>query len=784
MSVAVTLDPKVEDLLEAVGVLDAGGHVVSAWFQNPIGGVRTILSDPGQGAALVQLLHQVLGNDDEGVLGDGDAVPLLDPNGIGNVYLTVTGDVIGVAAAITASPGSPVDVTGSVRLPLIDTAGDLRAVAGTADGPLEIGLRLGFPTGSVLDALSVAATVDLGGDAAFFFTLEGVDVGAGPETLEVSSAHLGRDLVVALETLVKDALSDLPGGDRVADHLLGALGLDGVLPALPLDRLASDPGAMRAWLAQIAATSAHLEEWFAHVVGLLGADPPSAGDPLSARIVALDAAEDAELKISVAAAAGSLDIALEVVAAAGGAALEAQTTLLSIPLAGATPTKVVPRAAVRLRAPAGDGKLIANAPALQVGSLAAGIAFDGNSLVPELVALDVVIDGTLYPALDLTSVNSIVGAATAGIRAEIEKMLGNTGPAHPLLVLLGIVPPETDPTSPNLVEIAALAHGPTAAIAGVHRAILGDPQHDWSHMLGELAAMMGLTGPPAGTGKPDDPWRVEIASDGALRLDLAAWNARDASTPAGQQQLRLGLVASATVVPWSMRVASELLAFDLPASGSARVQLIGRQELELLVSPLPAADTVSGVSVGIDSIRAVAAWQPDSPLTATARVENVRVQLDGDTAGPVTLVFPPANTSAPDLGLGAAVPEVTKLLRLLARHALQAWGGDGASLVGELLGLYGDGPLLAPADANDLASLFAHPGRALRERLRAVAFDTRADGRPYAPDVLALLAALLRDQAPRAADGFAPRLDLPIRGQGPTTAPGRSGSPTETSRRS
>jgi hypothetical protein len=765
VSVAVELDPNVEDLLKSVGLLDGDGHLVGGWFQDPIGGVRQILSDPQQRAALLELLRNVLGEDGAG-LHDGDAVPLLDPNGIGNVYLTIDGDVIGVAAALTTPGDVDVQATASVSLPLIDTAGDLRAVAGTADGPLEIAIEVTFDSGFAVDALRLAATVDLEGDAAFRFVLEGVDVGAGPETLEVTSAHLGRDLVRAVETLVKDALSEVPGVDRVADHLLGALGLDGVLPPLPLDHLANDPAALHTWLATIAGTPADLEAWFAHVSGLLGADPPSAAEPLAARIVAFDDDADAELELRVAVAGNELQLMVAVVAHAGSAALDTTATLLAIPLSGPAPVRVVPRAAAHVRAPSGGGMLIDDAPTLQVGSLRAGVAFDGTGLVPELLAFDVVLEGVTYPSLDLTSANAVIGAATAGLRAAIEDALGDAGPAQALLALLGIVAPATDATTPHLLDFTALAHSPTAAIAEVHRGVLADPAHDWSHLLAELGAMMGLTGPLSGTGTPGDPWRQEIAADGPLSLDLAAWNARDAGTPAGEQQLRVGLLAEATVGPWTTRVASELLAFDLPASGAAAVRLIGRQELSTVLSPIPDADTGSGISFQIAAVRGIAAWAPGAPLSVTARVENVRVAVDDDQAGPVTLVFPPADPSAPDLGLGVAVPELIKLLRLLARHAMQTWGGDGARALGELLGLYGDGPLLVPPDANDIASLFARPGDALRERLRALALDVDADGRPYADRALAQLAALLRDQVPAATDGFAPRLDAPITGQG------------------
>lgn len=769
MSLSVEVDPNVAALLRSIGLLDADGHMDSSWFQDPMAGVSKILADPVQRAALLQLLEDVLGTAGDSPEGS-EWVPLLDTDGLGNVYLTVTGDVIGVAAALETPPEVSPSVSAGVRLPLIDTAGDVRAIAGTAEGPIEIAIDLELEPGAPVEAVRLRVTVDIEGHAALRFVLEGVDAGAGPETLEVSTESFGRDLARAVETLVRDAVGAGPAGDPLVDHLFGALGLDGELPPLPFDQLLSHPDALRTWLAQIAGNAADLRAWFAHLAGLLGADPPPVADPLTATLLEL-AGGDARLVLQVAKVGGDLTVGLGVVAAAAAARLEAGATLFAIPLDSNAPVRVVPRAAVHVRAPGGDGLLVSNAPDIQVGSFAAGLAFNGVGLVPELMAVDVVLGGTAYPTLDLTDANAVVGAAAAGVRGEITAALGADGPAQALLALLGILAPTSDPTTPHLIDMAALARGPTGAIAEIHRAVLADPNHDWSHMLSELASMLGLAGAVAGTGTVADPWRTEIASDGALALDLAAWNARDPSTPAGEQRLRIGLLGTATaaVAPWAPRLLSELLAFDLPVTGPAAVRLIGEQRVELALSPVPEADPGIGIVVRADAVRAVAAWKPDHPLVATVRAENVRVEADGDEVGPVTLVFPPANPSAPDLGLGAGIPELFALLRLLGRHALHMWGGEGAHALGRLLGLYGDGPLLELPDPNDLGSLFAHPGQALRAHLQALALDVGEDGRPYAEEALASVAGLLRDQVP-GADGLA-RLDAAILGAGTYEAP-------------
>ncbi|MFN8204007.1 MAG: DUF6603 domain-containing protein [Solirubrobacteraceae bacterium] len=766
MSLTITLDPNVAAVLRTVGLFDADDHLVAEWFQDPMARVRTVLSDPVQRAALKQVLDDVLGS----AAGAPAGVawhPLLEDSPRGNVFLTVAGEVVGVAAQVSTPADASPRASLGVRLPLVDASGtELRAIAATADGPLELALDLELDPPAPVTAVRVGATVDLDGDAALRFVLEGVDAGSGPQTLTVSSADFGRDVARAVETLVRDAIGASPaaGADLTVDHLLGLLGLDGGAgPTLDLDALLADPGAaLRAFLAQVAATPATLNAWVAHLAGLTGAPAPTANDPLAVTLVDLG---DVEVVLRVEAAGGELRLALGVRAIGAPGSVEANATLLALPLTGTAPVRLVPRAAVVVRAPGtARARLVDAAPAISVGGLRGGLAFDGTALVPELVATDVVLEGTTYPSLDLTSVTALTGVATATLRQALEDALGDAGPALSLLALLGIVAPRGDPTTPHLVDLAALAQGPTRALAAVHRGALGDMAHPWEHLFAELALLLGLTGAVDGTGADDDPWRVAIAADGALELDLAAWDAPNA----GDHRLRLGLLARATAAPWAAGLRAELLAFDLPASGPGPVALIGEQRLELALDPVPDAPTAVGVTLRADALRAVAAWRPGAPLTATARIEGVRAEDEtGIAAGPVTLAFPPADPSAPDLGLGAGIDELLDLLRLLARHALRAWGGDGAAAAGELLGIGGDGPQLAPPDPADLGSLLERPGDALREHLRALAPDLDPDGEPYARRALELLTALVRDEVAAAADGFLPRA---------TVAPGGAGT--------
>ena len=359
------------------------------------------------------------------------------------------------------------------------------------------------------------------------------------------------------------------------------------------------------------------------------------------------------------------------------------------------------------------------------------------------------------------------------MRAALEAALGDTGPARSLLVLAGLLAPLTDPATPHLAGAEALAAGPTRAIAGAHRRALADGQR-WSHVLGELASLLGLGTAVTGTGTPAVPWRAEIAAAGDLRLALAAWNARDASTPAGEQRLRIGLLATtgAGFDPWSARAALELLAVDLPPEGPATVALVGEQRLDVALSPVPATPELAGVSIRAAAIAAGARWRPGAPLRAEASVRDVRVTLDGTEHGPLTLTFPPADPSGGDLGLGGAAAEVLELLRALARSALHSWGGDALAALADLAGITGDGPLLEPPDPADLGSLLARAGEALRAHLTALATGLDAHGLPNAWRALEQAAALIGDQL---SPGDLTLPAVPVRGAGTYDDPWRLG---------
>jgi hypothetical protein len=772
MSISVGIEGEAADLLGAVGLLDADGHVNGAWFQDPLGAVRRVLADPAQRAALLALLDELL-EADPGAPPGSSWHRLLDSTYRGNVMVTVTGAVVGVAAAVRTPAGFEPATQVRLELPLVDAGGsDVRPIAGTADGPLRLALDLDLGAGAPASALRAEVTVDLEGHAELRVELDGVEVGSTTRTIALSTASTGRDVVAALELLVSDALADITG-DAVAEHLLGAIGLDPDRPLLPLDRLFTDPGALRGWLAEIA--EAHLSDWLADLSGLLGGAAPEAGPPLRATVV--DFGGDARLELRMSGDDDVLRIGAAFATGDDGRTLEASATLLAIPLTGTAPVRVVPEVAVRAPVAAGDGgPLLSPADTggdFGVQSLVGGLAFDGATVRPELLATGVVFGGVDQGTVDLTDASAVVGVATDGLRHELETQIGDTGPGRTLLSLLGILPPRTaDPVPAGadpwpLLDLDALLRGPTRAIADVHRRILADATYSWSSMLDEIGALLELPGTATGDGTEASPWVIEIASvDGVVRVELAAWDA--AGGAAADHGLRLGLRVAASLPPWSADATVELLAFDLPAGGGGAVRLVGRHRAEAVLDPVPVAPLLGGVELSTGRVAIAATWTPGLPFAVEASVADIRVTApDGDAIGPVTLRFPAPGSAGHDLGLGADPALLWPLIRFLGLHALQAWGGDGARAIGSLLGLDARLAPLELPDPSDLGSLFDHPGALLRERLRALLLATDPDsGAPVAERALEAVAALLRSEVPLASEGFATRLDVAVTGTG------------------
>ncbi|MEU1973488.1 DUF6603 domain-containing protein [Microbacterium sp. NPDC019599] len=774
MSLDIGVDPQTASLLTAIGVTDDDGQLVAEWFDDPLAAIRRVLSNPTQRAALLRLLDDLLPADPS----FPGWHPLLDTEA-GNLYLTVEDDVIGLAAALhTGELGSGVgQVQGSVRIPLVRMANDVVAIAGTADGPILVGVDVGFtgadfPLSRIGAAVSVHFDDDalLGVQAGVRITIDDFNLGDGdPVDLEIDSATVGADLISALRLLLQEVVDLLvaeAGGNeqltRLADHFFALLGISAddasAIPPLPIEELFDRPEALLDWLIDIVDSPGSLTAWATHLAGLIGDDLPveglgRPGDPFRARLLDSDIVD--LFLVLQATDTRELEIGLDIRVDAGPVALSAVVTVLRIPLPGlpgvpvdpgapARVTAFVPEVTVGLVAPTA-GDLVSNAPDLQIGQVGAGFRLTGGDLQPWLAITDVVINGDEHGLVDLTDADAVVGVVAEAALGVLEDAFGDSPVARALLTLLGLRKPDSDPDWERTLDAATLGRGPTIALADFHRGVLGDEEHTWSHMLRQVAILIGLTPAVTGTGLPGDPWVTPIATAGAASLSLAAWNARVDSDPEGMQRLRLGLMAGASQGVFNGGLLVELLAIELPETGSGTVSLVGRSQLGITVTPDGPLD-LSGLELAAGPTTATASWRPGEQPTWNVTVPDITVTADGQTFGPYDFSLPGLE---PDLGLGSEAIEV--LGRLLS-SALRGWAGESAYVLTALLGLHRDLPELS-ADWPALGDLFTGAGRfeqllddpasALRAQLRHLFTAISADGTPFSSIALQLIGRLL-----------------------------------------
>ncbi len=777
MSLDIGIDPNTTSLLTAIGVTDDDGELVAEWFDHPLDSIGRILSDPAQRAALLRLLDELLPPDPS----QPGWHPLLDTDA-GNLYLTVDGDTLGVAASLRGDPiGSGVGrVTGAVRLPLVSAAGQVEAIAATADGPLSIEVHVGFTDPAIpLTGVAAAVTVylddaaPLGVQAGVRVRVEGFNLGGGdPVDLVVDSATIGADLVGVLRALLREVVDLLvaeAGGNeqlaRLADHFFELLGIGdaaSAIPPIPFEELFRRPEAIFDWLVDIVDTPATLTAWATHLAGLIGDDLGITGtgtpdDPFRATL--LDSSVvDLVLQVTVT-ANRELEIGLDVRVDTGSVALSGVVTVLRIPLpavagvpadpaASLRRTAVVPEARVALIAPPA-GTLI-DTTALHVDQIGAGFRLADGAIQPWLSVTEVHIDGDDHGTVDLTDADAVIGVVADTALGVFEDAFGDSPAARALLTLVGLRVPDTDPTSPHRLDAASLGRGPTAALGGLHRAILADRAHPWSHMLGQVATLVGLTPAVTGAGTAVDPWVTPIATAGPASLSLAAWNARTDADPAGYARLRLGVVANAGRTVFAGRLLVELLAIDLPPAGAGAVSLVGRSELAIVLTPDGPLD-LSGLAIASGPARAVAAWRPGEPPTWQVAVEDVSLTVGGEALGPFRLALPSAQA---DLGLGA---DAVRVLGQLLSSALRSWGGEPAYVLTALLGLHrdlpglpDDWPLLADVltGADGLQRFLADPASALRAYISRLLTGVAADGSAFAEEFLQTLGRLLPSDSP------------------------------------
>lgn len=774
---ASSLQSELLDAGQALGLIDGSGNLDPDWFDSPVGHLESILTNDTQRAALVKALEGLLPSDTGAPATSSEHWhPLLGAGRPANVYLVVTEDGTGpvtLSAAVAASGpeanlSDPTQVSArlAVRVPLI-TAGPsgLTVVAATPTGPADVELRVvigltrssGSPIG--LAAARVAVLLDLQSAPTVKVTLEGLDLGdpGGPGDVVLDPASLSGEAAHVAVGLLRSVLADtagLAGAElALATGLPGVLGLIDGIPALPVTDLLHDPSAFRTWLLQLVTPPsgggpAPALAWLGQLATLFGATAPATGgsgtpaDPWYAVVAEVGSSRfQAQLAVDTDPSTGTqrllpgLAVVLTPSVAGTTAQIQASATLAGIPLAGTSPSVPVPSAHLLVVAPSSAGDLV-SAAGVTIGSVRGGVTWDSaqGTVVP-LLELDGVSFGPLSnQSVDLTNATSIENAAAAAVRAAVHAVVGATGPGAALCALVGIDAPAGVAGWPAglLADLTGFAAHPLNEIAGVHRRVLASPApNGWGVMLGQVAALAGLTASPAGTGTPDDPWRVAIAAQGSLSVDLVAWNDPDGTT----DRLRLGIRAGVDTGPLHAGWQCAIAAFDLPASGPASAKFLGGQRAALSLNPVPALPAAGGITVAAQAFTAAVDWHPGAPVAGSTALTGVTVSGDGLDLdlGTITFPAPPGSAANPLAGLGVAAADVEGAMRALALRAAATWGGPAVSALATLLGagaglpgLPGEWPRLG--DPASPGALFEHPLAALQAWWTKVLTTLSADG--------------------------------------------------------
>ena len=775
---ASELQAELLDAGQAIGLIDGSGNLVVDWFESPVTHLEGILSEADQRAALLRALEGLLPSDPNAPVVNGERWhPLLGADRDANVYLVVSDDGTGTvrlgAAVAAAGPAANVSDPSkpsarlAVRVPLL-VAGPsgLSVVAATAADPITVELRVvvglvrgsgGSPIG--LHAMRAAIALDIASPPTVRVVLEGLDLGdsAVQDEVVLDPQNLAGEAAHVVVGLLRAALSDTAGMDAASSALAGALpgvlGLVDGIPALPVVELLHDPSAFRGWLTQLVTPpggggAPPVLAWLGQLASLLGVGTPATGgtgtatDPWYAVIADIGTGRlqvqlgvDSDPKTGVRRVLPGLAVVLKPSAAGSSAELQASATLAAIPLSGTAASVAVPAAHLLAVSPSGGGSLVSTST-VTIGSARGGLTWDALSgSVAPLLEFEGVSFGPLTDqTVDLSNATSIENAAATAVRAAIHDVLGTTGPGAALCALIGLDAPAgaTGWPASQLADLPGLAAHPLAEIASVHRRILaGAAPNDWGAMLGQVAALVGLTGAPQGSGGPDDPWRVTVASEGSLSVDLVAWNDPDGTT----DRLRIGLRAGVATGPLTAAWQCSLAGFDLPATGAGAAKFLGSQRLGVSLSPVPVLPAAGGVTIGADAFKAAIDWHAGSPVQGTAELTGVTVSGDGLDIAVGTMSFPaaPGTAANPLAGLGVGASAVEGLARILALRAAATWGGPAVSGLATLLGLGAGLPGLPDAwprigDPATPGALFEHPLAALQKWWAEVLTAQTADG--------------------------------------------------------
>ncbi|MEJ1109450.1 MULTISPECIES: DUF6603 domain-containing protein [unclassified Kribbella] len=720
-------------LAKAIGLLDSGGSPNASWFGDPIGttgnqhGLRHLLADDDQRAALLAFVDEVLGPPERAVRTGETWVPLFaesDPRVTVYAVVSVVSELVhlGIGVEHTTSGGPP-NVSTRIQVPVFRfVRGDGPAVTdsgglppwlllGTAGARVEISVDATFtdaappPGEAALAGVSVGLGIPTaaGDNLSVEFELRGLQLPGATEPrtfgFDASSlTELGSDVFDLLLGLVRaqaDALSGIDPALAPFRAVAGLLGLRDVtgLPPLPLADLPSQGvSALVGWVEQVLAADASRDAWLGQLADLVGGTLIPADDAV--QFTSGPVTVTAGIRVQPGAAGHPVLVPwveLGLNTQAGARARLAADLLRADTGTGSCTALPDLRAEAVFGADAGGAALLPG-PTPHVGSLHTGVALDSTgrpAFVLTLHDVDITSGGAHHDVLDLSSPSAALDSASQVIDAALADAIDALGPAGVLINrLLGLDPPTGIPA----LNVANLLTDPLAAIRTYWRNLTDTPAAA-ADVLGRLRAL--VTDAPValapGSGTASDPWRLELVSG----VELDVWRNGD--------QLFVDLVGmivtpvlgeyDVTALLGIMLLRADLAAgtaaFAVEAHGSLS---LGRQDAQ------PAQLALGPVTLQAADFAIRAGWIPGRGLRATVAADRLAVVVGDDAGIPLPLpeldadghlVLPTPDWPALERAAAALLAEL-RLPAIDALLDLVGWKGSGAHL--SLAGLVGADP--------------------------------------------------------------------------------------------
>ncbi len=765
------------DLAKAIGLLDLAGQPNPSWFGDPLGsagdggaggnphGLRHLLADDGQRAALLAFVDGVLGPPERAGRAGQTWVPLFtetEPQITVSAVLAETTGTTGTTGTVQlgvgfehTSAGGPPTVSTRVHVPLFQFE---RRDGAPPVGPagLPSWLLLGTPGARVrievdatlTDAAPAPGAAALGGLAVGFgvpangedpltveFTLRDLQLpGApGPRTFSFDAtglAELGADALDLLVGLVRAQADTMDGSDpavaafRAVAGLLGLREVPGVPPLALADLPARGIAVLVEWVERILADPADptdhtaRDAWLGQLADLVGGTVV-AGEP---------GRPDAGVRV----AAGPVAVTVGVRVTAGGAGHPVLVPWLDLALDTRTGARAHLSADL-LRADTGTGACTAlpslraeavfgedagglpllPGPAPSAGSLHTGVALDATGRPAFVLAVhDVVVTagGPTYDVLDLSSPSAALDSAASVLETALADALAGLGSAGALVSrLLGLDPP----AGVGRLDVVALFTDPLAAVRTYWHHLTDNPAAAVD-VLGRLRALVhgGSVVPVPGAGTASDPWRVElVAGPGAAAVDLAVWREDARLLVAVAGRLAVPVLGAYEV---AVAVGATVVRVDLTggSTGADDAVTFGVDAYGSLTLRRPDATPVrlpvGTLALAAGEVAVRVDWAPGPGLRATLLAPGLGLVTD-PTADPIPLQLPTRDAdgeltfSAADwFAVERAAATLLAELRLPAVDALLGLAGwTGTGAHLSLAGLVGADRQLLVSDAAD-----------------------------------------------------------------------------------